>query len=184
MSLSRAIITACAGPTAAVAAAHSPSACSRAPAALAEGLDAAGSLGPLQVAPWKALVQRGERAALGRVALAHDLGEAQRPRARGPRRASQPPACTEASWPGSPIAITFAPARSAASSSRALGRVGAIPASSRITHAPLRQLVAELLEVDQQPVERARRDPGLLGELARRAAGGRDADHLRSPRVS
>ncbi len=46
---------------------------------LAEGLDASGAIGPFQVAVRAALVQCGERAALGRVALAHDLREVDDP---------------------------------------------------------------------------------------------------------
>jgi hypothetical protein len=52
---------------------------------------------------------------------------------RSPTARSQPPACTDASWPESPIAITFAPVAAACSSSRSVSRVEAIPASSKTT---------------------------------------------------
>src|SRR6202011_2090863 len=45
-------------------------------------------------------------------------------------------------------------------------------------HAPLRQTVAELVQVDQQPVERTRGDARLVAQLARATAGRRDTEHL------
>ena len=95
---------------------------------------------------------------------------------RSPTARIQPPACTEASWPESPIATTFAPARCAARQ-QPLRRAGrGHPGLVEEHHGALGQLVA-LLEVQQRAVKRPRRHAGLLGELAHRAAGRRDADH-------
>ena len=68
------------------------------------------------------------------------------------------------------------PARAACSSSRSVRRVGAIPASSKTTscRAGGRR---RCVDVDQAAVDRARRDPGLVGELARRPRRRRQADH-------
>ena len=52
-----------------------------------------------------------------------------------------------------------------------------MPASSSTITVALGESVAELLDVDQRPIDRARRDPGLVGELARAAAGRREPDH-------
>ena len=95
------------------------------------------------------------------------------PRSAAPHRVaapiarSQPPACTEGSWPGSPIAMTFAPRCAACSSRRALARVEAIPASSRTTTLTVGQRPA-VLDRQQPAVQRPRRD--LACSVSSRAA--------------
>ena len=69
-------------------------------------------------------MQRRERMALLWVALAQHLVSGAPYPGDARRRASQPPACTECSCPGSPIAITFAPAHRAAVE-QSCGRAGA-----------------------------------------------------------
>ena len=74
--------------------------------------------------------------------------------------------------------MTFAPACSAACSSRALCLVGGHARLVEDENTSLGQLIAEHLHVYQQSVQSTRRDAGLLGELAGAAAGGRHAEHL------
>ena len=122
---------------------------------------------------WSAASARRSPGSRWRITSVNRNAPTSRPTAR-----SHPPAWTEASWPGSPIATTFAPARSAASSSRAVRASRCHAGLVEHDHTPLRERVAELVEVDQQPVKRARRDAGLVGQLARSTARRRDTEDL------
>ena len=112
-------------------AAHSATACSSTPRAVAERLDASGRARPIRSSGCGvAVVQRGERAALGRVALAHHLRQPHRAEPLGrSRAASRRPARTRAAR-GRRSRSPSPRAAAAASSSRSLSRVDAIPASS------------------------------------------------------
>jgi hypothetical protein len=94
---------------------------------------------------------------------------------RSPTARSHPPAWTEASCPGSPIAITFAPTFAAFASSCSLCRVAAMPASSNTT--THRSAVVAERRSRARDCRASATDPRLLGQLARRAAGRRDTDH-------
>ena len=114
--------------------------------------------------PWKTVVQGAERSALGRVALAHHLGQAKDPELTA--HGAEPATCLHR---GELAGVADGDDLRA----RLLGRLeysraaagGGHPCLVENENASLWQLIAELLKVDQQPVERARCDPGL----ARRA---------------
>ena len=125
---------------------------------------------------WKALVQGSERSALGRVALAHDLCQPKGTELAA--HSTEPTACLHGcELAGVADRDDLRAAPLGGLSRRALGRVAAIPASSRIRTHP-RGSSSPSFEVDQQPVERARCDPSLLCELARGATRGRHTEHL------
>jgi hypothetical protein len=110
---------------------------------------------------WKALVQSRERSALRRVALAHDLCETEG--AELAADSAEPAACLhggELSWVPDRDHLRLRNLGGLEQSSAGPG--GGHPRLVEDENASLRQLVAELLEVDQQPLERARRNPGLL----------------------
>ncbi len=143
---------------------------------LAECLDAPGAIGPFQVAVWAALVQRGERAALGRVALADDL-----------RQADDTDCAADG---GEPAAGLHRGELSRIANrddlrGRLLGdlqqpRTVPCRGHARLVedeNASLGQLIAQHLHVDQQSVQSTRRDAGLLAQLAGTPTGGRHAEH-------
>ncbi len=144
---------------------------------VAERLDASSPFGPVQVMLWKTVMQSGERTALGPLALAHDLRQPKSPElaAHGVEPA--------AGLDGGELAGVADRDHLRAC---LLGRLQHARAGPGARHpclvedenAFLWQLVAELLQIDQQPLERARPHPGLLGELTRGAARGRHAQHL------
>ena len=172
VSLSRAIITACSMPTSSTAAAHSATARSARRrrrqtsrsvprAAPIRGSDSGGASCSAASARrsagsrWRMTSVSSQRAE-----LAADRAQPSarlRPTRADRGRRSRSPSHRLARRPR-------AAARSAASAPFR-------PRRARSRHA-VGQPVAELLEIDQQPVERARRDPGLLGQLARAASVG------------
>ncbi len=127
-------------------------------------------------------MQGGERAPLRRVALAHHL--------------SQPHRAELAADRGEPAARLHRGELPRVADRdhlrpRLLGRLEQPRASAGWLPCPPRRESARIrcgssspscVEVEQQPVERPRRHPRLLGQLARRATSRRDAEHLDSPR--
>ena len=145
-------------------------------------LDPAGRHGPCRGRAAAPVVERRERAALGGIALAHDLVSSQR--ADAVADGAQPTAGQdgrELTGVADRDHLRARPARRAQAVGR--WRVSAPCPPRRARSRSARELVAELLEIDQRPVERARGDAGLVGELARRATGRRDARAPRSRRA-
>ncbi len=143
---------------------------------IAERSDPSSVSGPVEVALWVAVVQRTERPALRRVALAHHLRQLLRAE-RTTDRAEPSAGLHGGELPrvADRDHLHTCPLRGL-QQPRGWAR-RSHPGLVGDQHAVLWQIVAELLEVDQQPVQCARRDAGLLGELAHRAAGRRDAEH-------
>jgi hypothetical protein len=132
---------------------------------------------PLQIRGGLAVVQRRERAALRRVALAHHLRQTHR--AQAAAHGGEPPAGLHRGQLAGVADRDHLRARPLRCLQQLRARASrGHPRLIKDHHAPLGQLLAELLEFGQQPVKRARRDPRLLGQLARGAACWRDTDHL------
>ena len=146
--------------------AHSATACSHAPAgSLNVSIRPACPAHSSHRAGWPSCSAPSARRSCGsrwRITSVKRCAPTARPTAR-----SHPPACTEASCPGSPIATTFAPALSRRLQEPRSGPGRRHARLVKDQNATAAAAPRRLLEVEQQPVQRPRRDPSLLGKLAR-----------------
>ena len=142
-----------------------------------EGVDPSRPCRPVQVAVGDAVVECRERPAFAGVALTHHLGQPQRTELAAD--GAQPTAGLDRGELARVADRDHLRPRLLGRLEQPRGRAGRCHAGLvEHDHAPLGERVAELVDVDQQPVKRPRRDPGLVGQLARRTTGRRDTEHL------